>query len=89
MEGAVYTSGGAVSVFNDITATNNSATSGGFLYITTANTDVTLRSGEITSNTANKGSFFYGNANGSRIHLGSGLIYDGTKANKFTEDVIQ
>ena len=79
--GCAYISGKANITINNVNARENSANIGGFVYITTTATKLTLISGTITENVATSGSVLWSNSAGAIIAIKGGLnptelIYD-------------
>ena len=77
--GAVYVSNESLLSLFDITATGNTALQGGFMYETTANTQVTLNGATVSGNAADAGPIIYGNSAKAILNL--------NKANYTDQDV--
>ncbi len=88
--GAIYITGPSTLTVNDVTATGNSAKSGGFIYFTKTGTVVTILAGEASNNVAStSGATACGNASKAYIKVTADFIYpDGTITGKYTLEVI-
>ncbi len=76
--GVVYISGAATCTIDYITASGNSASMGGCMYLTTTNSALTLKGGDITGNTATKadsGNAIWVNTSKAILTVKAGVTY--------------
>ena len=68
--GTVYVSNSSTAKICNVTATDNSAKRGGFLYVTTTGTTVTLKNATVSGNTATEGgNIIWGNSTGAKLYI--------------------
>ncbi len=76
--GAIYISKASLSDMYNITAKENKAESGGFMYETTTGTVVNLNGLTVSGNTATNGPIFYGNSAGAKLNINKTNYVDET-----------
>lgn len=89
--GGIYATGPSAVTINNVNATGNAATSGGFLYFTTTGTVVTILEGEAVDNTAStSGATACGNATKAVLRVTDKFVYpDGSVEGKYTLETIE
>ncbi|MBE6623800.1 MAG: hypothetical protein E7621_06435 [Ruminococcaceae bacterium] len=74
--GAIYVSKASIADMYNISAKENSAVSGGFMYETTTGTVVNLNGFTVSGNTATNGSIIYGNSAGAKLNINKSNYFD-------------